>query len=178
MLSDFTTNEKWYSFTYAGRWWFTHSKSLYCCWRCKTCLSHFPWWHFEASKGNLLHKSLSFSFFASVSVNKHLRRCWFKQDIIRQASVNALSRSKKKALLASLDEFTEQMPSLLEIDHPCARRQITEARQIVEVCESFKFCMFVQHVFLLYELIWRLFIYLFCLHLNSIWLFSFGDWVK
>lgn len=74
-------------------------------------------------------------------VNRHLRRYFLKQDIVRQASANALSRSKKKALLASLDEFTEQMPSLLEIDHPCARRQITEARQIVEVRESFKFCI-------------------------------------
>ncbi|XP_022977546.1 kinesin-like protein KIN-14A [Cucurbita maxima] len=55
------------------------------------------------------------------------------KDIGRQASVNALSRSKKKALLASLDELTEQMPSLLEIDHPCARRQITDSRQIVEL---------------------------------------------
>lgn len=66
---------------------------------------------------------------------------FIEQDILRQASVNALSRSKKKALLASLDEFTEQMPSLLEIDHPCARRQITDARQIVEVCESSKFVL-------------------------------------
>ncbi|KAG6594903.1 Kinesin-like protein KIN-14A, partial [Cucurbita argyrosperma subsp. sororia] len=55
------------------------------------------------------------------------------KTIVRQASVNALSRSKKKALLASLDDLTDQMPSLLEIDHPCARRQITDARQTVEL---------------------------------------------
>lgn len=51
----------------------------------------------------------------------------------RQASINSLSKSKKRAMLTSLDELSEQMPSLLEIDHPCALRQIAEARVIVEV---------------------------------------------
>ena len=47
--------------------------------------------------------------------------------------MNKLRRSKKKALLESLDELSERMPSLLDIDHPCAQRQIAEARSIVEV---------------------------------------------
>lgn len=54
------------------------------------------------------------------------------KDIIRQSSVNMLSRSKKREMLASLDELAEQMPSLLEIDHPCAQREIAEGRSIVE----------------------------------------------
>ncbi|XP_074308518.1 kinesin-like protein KIN-14B [Silene latifolia] len=54
------------------------------------------------------------------------------KDITRQASGNSLSRSKKRELLTSLDELGEQMPSLLDIDHPCAQRQIAEARSIVE----------------------------------------------
>ncbi|GAB4848791.1 Kinesin-like protein KIN-14B [Ancistrocladus abbreviatus] len=54
------------------------------------------------------------------------------KDTVRQASVNSLSRSKKKAMLASLDELAERMPSLLDIDHPCAQRQIAEARRLVE----------------------------------------------
>ncbi|XP_031397257.1 kinesin-like protein KIN-14B isoform X2 [Punica granatum] len=54
------------------------------------------------------------------------------KDIIRQTSVKSLRRSKKKALLTSLDELTERMPSLLEIDHPCARKQIADARRAVE----------------------------------------------
>lgn len=54
------------------------------------------------------------------------------KDIIRLSSVNKLSSSKKKALLESLDELSERMPSLLDIDHPCAQRQIAEARSIVE----------------------------------------------
>lgn len=48
--------------------------------------------------------------------------------------MNALSKSKKKTLLVSLDELGERMPSLLNIDHPCAQRQIAEARRMVEVC--------------------------------------------
>ncbi|XP_043710873.1 kinesin-like protein KIN-14L [Telopea speciosissima] len=56
------------------------------------------------------------------------------KDIIRQASVNSLGKSKKKALLASLHDLAGQMPSLLEIDHPCAQRQIANARSVVEVC--------------------------------------------
>ncbi|XP_073044653.1 kinesin-like protein KIN-14B [Primulina eburnea] len=53
------------------------------------------------------------------------------KDIMRQTSVNVLSKTKKNSLLASLDELTEQMPSLLDIDHPCAQNHITEARQAV-----------------------------------------------
>ncbi|GAB2283226.1 Kinesin-like protein KIN-14A [Dionaea muscipula] len=54
------------------------------------------------------------------------------KDIARQASTNTLSRSRKRAMLASLDELAERMPSLLDIDHPCAQRQIAEARGLVE----------------------------------------------
>lgn len=56
-----------------------------------------------------------------------------KQDIIRQSSVNTLAKSKKKAMLASLDELEERMPSLLDMDHPCAQMHIAEARHAVEV---------------------------------------------
>ncbi|KAI3462126.1 hypothetical protein Pfo_018789 [Paulownia fortunei] len=54
------------------------------------------------------------------------------KDIMRQTSVNVLSKSKKRSLLASLDELSEQMPSLLDVDHPCAQRHIAEARHTVE----------------------------------------------
>ncbi|XP_010523322.1 PREDICTED: kinesin-like protein KIN-14B [Tarenaya hassleriana] len=54
------------------------------------------------------------------------------KDITRQASVNVLSKSKKKALLASLDELEERMPSLLDIDQPCAQRDIATASQLVK----------------------------------------------
>ncbi|KAF5749741.1 hypothetical protein HS088_TW03G00066 [Tripterygium wilfordii] len=54
------------------------------------------------------------------------------KEILRQSSVSAMSKSKKKTLLASLDELAEWMPSLLDIDHPCAQRQIAEARHLVE----------------------------------------------
>ncbi|KAH9664381.1 kinesin-like protein KIN-14B [Citrus sinensis] len=54
------------------------------------------------------------------------------KDVVRQSSVNTLSRSKKKAMLTSLDELAERMPSLLDIDHPCAQRQIAGARLMVE----------------------------------------------
>ncbi|XP_051117491.1 kinesin-like protein KIN-14B [Andrographis paniculata] len=54
------------------------------------------------------------------------------KDITRQTSSNALSRTKKRSLLASLDGLSERMPSLLDVDHPCARRHIEEARQAVE----------------------------------------------
>ena len=56
------------------------------------------------------------------------------QDITRQSAVSTLGKSKKKALLASLDELAERMPSLLDVDHPCAQRHITNARRLVEVC--------------------------------------------
>jgi len=49
--------------------------------------------------------------------------------------VNILSKSKKKTMLTSLNELTEQMPSLLEIDHPCAQRHIADAHYLVEVCK-------------------------------------------
>lgn len=55
------------------------------------------------------------------------------KDITRQASVHVLSKSKKTALLEALDELTERMPSLLDVDHPCAQREIATARQLVEV---------------------------------------------
>lgn len=54
------------------------------------------------------------------------------KDITRQSSVSTISKSKKKALLASLDELEERMPSLLGIDHPCAQQQIADARRMVE----------------------------------------------
>ena len=43
-------------------------------------------------------------------------------------------RSKKKASLASLNELSERMPTLLDVDHPCAQRQIADARNVIEVC--------------------------------------------
>lgn len=52
---------------------------------------------------------------------------------MRQSSASFLSRSKKKAMLTSLDELAERMPSLLDIDHPCAQRQIADTRRVVEV---------------------------------------------
>ncbi|KAJ6834435.1 kinesin-like protein KIN-14L [Iris pallida] len=54
------------------------------------------------------------------------------KEIMRQASVSSLTKTKKKALLAALDELLEQMPSLLDVDHPCAQRQILDARRVVE----------------------------------------------
>ncbi|AED98059.1 unnamed protein product [Arabidopsis thaliana] len=54
------------------------------------------------------------------------------KEITRQASVHVLSKSKKKALLESLDELNERMPSLLDVDHPCAQREIDTAHQLVE----------------------------------------------
>ncbi|KAL5753335.1 hypothetical protein ACOSQ2_023842 [Xanthoceras sorbifolium] len=54
------------------------------------------------------------------------------KDIMRQSSVNTLGKSKKKAMLTSLDELAERMPSLLDIDHPCAQRQIADACRMVE----------------------------------------------
>ncbi|KAE8010523.1 hypothetical protein FH972_006890 [Carpinus fangiana] len=54
------------------------------------------------------------------------------KDIMRQSSVSTLGKSKKKAMLASFDELMERMPSLLDIDHPCAQRQIADARRVIE----------------------------------------------
>lgn len=53
--------------------------------------------------------------------------------------MNTLGKSRKKAMLASLDELAERMPSLLDIDHPCAQRHIEEARHAVEV-RSYFYC--------------------------------------
>ncbi|EPS67600.1 hypothetical protein M569_07176, partial [Genlisea aurea] len=55
------------------------------------------------------------------------------KDMIRESSsVNVLSRRKKRSMLASIDELSERMPSLLDLDHPCARRHIDEARNHVQ----------------------------------------------
>ncbi|KAK9064661.1 hypothetical protein SSX86_016043 [Deinandra increscens subsp. villosa] len=54
------------------------------------------------------------------------------KEIMRQSSVNIMSRSKKKALVTALDDLSAQLPSLLEIDHPCAQRHIADARRVVE----------------------------------------------
>ncbi|XP_059624154.1 kinesin-like protein KIN-14B [Cornus florida] len=54
------------------------------------------------------------------------------KDIMRQSSVSTLSSSKKKVMLASIGELAERMPSLLDIDHPCAQRHIAQARRTVE----------------------------------------------
>ncbi|KAM3361392.1 hypothetical protein P3S68_016246 [Capsicum galapagoense] len=56
-----------------------------------------------------------------------------RKDIMSQSSVNTLDKSRKKAMLASLAELSERMPSLLDIDHPCAQRHIEEARHVFEV---------------------------------------------
>lgn len=53
---------------------------------------------------------------------------------MRQSTTRPMRKSKRKALLESLDDLLAQMPSLLDIDHPCAQKQIMEARKIVEVC--------------------------------------------
>ncbi|KAL2521761.1 Kinesin-like protein KCA1 [Forsythia ovata] len=54
------------------------------------------------------------------------------KEIMKQCSTKVLSKSKKKSMLASLDNLAEQMPSLLDIDHPCAQRHIAEARHTLE----------------------------------------------
>ncbi|KAL3527541.1 hypothetical protein ACH5RR_012197, partial [Cinchona calisaya] len=54
------------------------------------------------------------------------------KDIMRQSSAGTVSKSKKRLLLSSLDELADQMPSLLDIDHPCAWKHISEARKSVE----------------------------------------------
>jgi len=63
--------------------------------------------------------------------------------------VSILSKSKKRALLASLDELKEQMPSLLEIDHPCAESQIANACHMVEVCRVLDLLYRVTHLALI-----------------------------
>ncbi|KAJ1399539.1 P-loop containing nucleoside triphosphate hydrolase [Sesbania bispinosa] len=54
------------------------------------------------------------------------------KDIIRLSTVNTIGKSKKRTVLVSLDELTERMPSLLEIDHPYAQTHIAEARSMIE----------------------------------------------
>lgn len=48
-------------------------------------------------------------------------------------------------MLASLDELAERMPSLLNIDHPCAQRNIADARRVIQVCTTF-FALFVGEI--------------------------------
>ncbi|KOM26536.1 hypothetical protein LR48_Vigan284s002200 [Vigna angularis] len=54
------------------------------------------------------------------------------KDITKLSTVNTIEKSKKRTVLGSLDKLTEQMSSLLEIDHPCAQRYIADARRVVE----------------------------------------------
>lgn len=54
------------------------------------------------------------------------------KEVMKQSSSRPLRASKKKALLESLDNLLAEMPSLLDIDHPCAQKQIMEARSTVE----------------------------------------------
>ncbi|KAK9096692.1 hypothetical protein Sjap_022189 [Stephania japonica] len=54
------------------------------------------------------------------------------KDVMKQASVSSLPRSKKQLILTSLDEQMERMPSLLDVDQPCAQRQIADARTAIE----------------------------------------------
>ncbi|AQL01086.1 Kinesin-like protein KCA2 [Zea mays] len=54
------------------------------------------------------------------------------KEVIRQSSTGPMRKSKRKALLELLDDLLTQMPSLLDIDHPCAQKQIMEARKVVE----------------------------------------------
>lgn len=54
--------------------------------------------------------------------------------------MHVLSKSKKKALLEALEELNERMPSLLDVDHPCAQREIATAHQLVEVSDVNKNC--------------------------------------
>ncbi|CAI9111458.1 OLC1v1011681C2 [Oldenlandia corymbosa var. corymbosa] len=54
------------------------------------------------------------------------------KDVVRQSSAGTLSKSKKRSMLSLLEELSDRMPSLLEIDHPCAQKHIAEARKAVE----------------------------------------------
>ncbi|OEL26238.1 Kinesin-like protein KCA2 [Dichanthelium oligosanthes] len=58
------------------------------------------------------------------------------KEVMRQSSTRPMRKSKRKALLESLDDLLAQMPSLLDIDHPCAQKQIMEARKVVESLEE------------------------------------------
>ncbi|PKU66314.1 Geminivirus Rep-interacting motor protein [Dendrobium catenatum] len=53
------------------------------------------------------------------------------KEIMKQVSAS-LTKNKKEALIASLDDLSERMPSLLDIDHPCAKKQISDARRQIE----------------------------------------------
>ncbi|KAE9613327.1 putative minus-end-directed kinesin ATPase [Lupinus albus] len=54
------------------------------------------------------------------------------KGITKLSTVETIGKSKKRTVLVSLDELTEQMSSLLEIDHPCAQRHIADAYRMVE----------------------------------------------
>ncbi|PAN24811.1 hypothetical protein PAHAL_4G254200 [Panicum hallii] len=58
------------------------------------------------------------------------------KEVMRQSSTRPMRKSKRKSLLESLDDLLAQMPSLLDIDHPCAQKQIMEARKVVESLEE------------------------------------------
>ncbi|CAN6178769.1 unnamed protein product [Urochloa humidicola] len=58
------------------------------------------------------------------------------KEVMRQSSTRPMRKSKRKALLQSLDDLLSQMPSLLDIDHPCAQKQIMETRKVVESLEE------------------------------------------
>ncbi|KAJ3695857.1 hypothetical protein LUZ60_001234 [Juncus effusus] len=58
------------------------------------------------------------------------------KEITKQATSRTLTKSKKKALLQSVDELFDQMPSLLDVDHSCAQRHITDARNVVESAQE------------------------------------------
>ncbi|KAG0513452.1 hypothetical protein BDA96_10G103400 [Sorghum bicolor] len=58
------------------------------------------------------------------------------KEVMRQSSTRPMRKSKRKALLDSLDDLLTQMPSLLDIDHPCAQKQIMDARKVVESLEE------------------------------------------
>lgn len=58
------------------------------------------------------------------------------KEVMRQSSARPMRKSKKKAFLESLDGLLAQMPSLLDMDHPCAQKQIMEARKVVESLEE------------------------------------------
>nr|CAB3467479.1 unnamed protein product [Digitaria exilis] len=58
------------------------------------------------------------------------------KEVMRQSSTRPMRKSKRKSLLESLDDLLAQMPSLLDVDHPCAQKQIMEARKVVESLEE------------------------------------------
>ncbi|KAJ1699722.1 hypothetical protein LUZ63_008234 [Rhynchospora breviuscula] len=64
-----------------------------------------------------------------ISLDNILRKA---REITRQATAKTLTKSKKRALLTSVDELLDQLPSLLDIDNPCAQKHISEARAVVE----------------------------------------------